>query len=144
MLFGPALIKKISSYQSIGQPIREDGPESHIIAKKGTPTMGGIIILLSIVGSILLWVNPESYISWPVIFILVSFGLIGFTDDFSKVKNLEENETFYEGVLDAKTGKRKTFFNLGPSNNLRRLLDDKIKIKLEKAFEKEMVELEYL
>mgnify|MGYP001987432306 CR=1 FL=1 len=64
--------------------------------------------------------------------------------DFSKVKNLEENETFYEGVLDAKTGKRKTFFNLGPSNDWRRLLDDKIKIKLEKSFEKEMIELEYL
>ena len=64
--------------------------------------------------------------------------------DFKKVKNLEENETFYEGVLDAKTGKRKTFFNLGPGNDWKRLLDDKIKIKLEKAFEKEMIELEYL
>jgi len=64
--------------------------------------------------------------------------------DFKKVKNLEQNETFYEGVLDAKTGKRKIFFNLGPSNDWRRLLDDKIKTKLEKAFEKEMVELGYL
>jgi hypothetical protein len=64
--------------------------------------------------------------------------------DFKKVKNLEQNETFYEGVLDAKTGKRKIFFNLGPSNDWRRLLDAKIKIKLEKAFEKEMVELGYL
>ena len=64
--------------------------------------------------------------------------------DFKKVKNLEENETFYEGVLDTKTGKRKPFFNLGPGNDWRRLLDDKIKIKLEKAFEKEMIELEYL
>ncbi len=64
--------------------------------------------------------------------------------DFKKVKNLEQNETFYEGVLDIKTGKRKTFFNLGPNNDWRRLLDDKIKIKLEKAFEKEMSELEYL
>ena len=64
--------------------------------------------------------------------------------DFKKVKNLEENETFYEGVLDNKTGKRKTFFNLGPGNDWRRLLDDKIQIKLEKAFEKEMIELEYL
>ena len=64
--------------------------------------------------------------------------------DFKKVKNLEENETFYEGVLDTKTGKRKTFFNLGPNNDWRRFLDDKIKIKLEKAFEKEMEELGYL
>ena len=59
--------------------------------------------------------------------------------DFKKVKNLERNETFYEGVLDVKTGKRKIFFNLGPSNDWRRLLDDKTKIKLEKAFKKEMV-----
>ena len=65
-------------------------------------------------------------------------------EDFKKVKNLEQNETFYEGVLDYKTGKRKTFFNLGPSNDWRRLLDGKIKIKLEKAFEKEMIELGYL
>ena len=64
--------------------------------------------------------------------------------DFKKVKNLEQKETFYEGVLDIKTGKRKTFFNLGPSNDWRKLLDEKIKIKLEKAFEKEMIELEYL
>ena len=64
--------------------------------------------------------------------------------DFKKIKNLEQNQTFYEGVLDPKTGKRKIFFNLGPSNDWRRLLNDKIQIKLEKAFEKEMVELEYL
>jgi hypothetical protein len=64
--------------------------------------------------------------------------------DFKKVKNLEQNEIFYEGVLDIKTGKRKTFFHLGPSNDWRRLLNDKIQIKLEKAFEKEMIELEYL
>jgi hypothetical protein len=64
--------------------------------------------------------------------------------EFKKVKNLEQNETFYEGVLDSKTGKRKIFFNLGPSNDWRKLLDGKIKIKLEKAFKNEMVELGYL
>ena len=64
--------------------------------------------------------------------------------DFDKMKNLERKETFHEAVVDEKTGKRKTFFNLGPGNDWRRLLDDKIKIKLEKAFEKEMIELEYL
>ena len=87
LIFGPLLINKISSYQSIGQPIRKDGPESHLVAKRGTPTMGGIIVLASIVISILLWVNPESYISWPIIFLLISFGLIGFIDDYTKVKN---------------------------------------------------------
>jgi len=64
--------------------------------------------------------------------------------DFKKVKNLEQKEIFFEGVLDKNTGKRKIFFNLGPNNDWRRFLDDKIKIKLEKAFEKEMIELEYL
>ena len=63
---------------------------------------------------------------------------------FKKVKNLEQKEIFFEGVLDKNTGKRKIFFNLGPNNDWRRFLDDKIKIKLEKAFEKEMIELEYL
>ena len=63
---------------------------------------------------------------------------------FKKVKDLEQNETFYEGILDAKTGKRKIFFNLGPSNDWRKLLEGKIKIKLEKAFKNEMVELGYL
>ena len=91
LFFGPFLIKRIGSYQSIGQPIREDGPESHLVAKKGTPTMGGIIILISIVGSMILWVNPESYISWPIIFLLISFGLVGFADDFSKVKKKSSN-----------------------------------------------------
>ena len=78
LVFGPFLITQISKYQTYGQPIRDDGPEGHLIAKKGTPTMGGIIILISIVGSILLWVNPESFISFPIIFILISFGLVGF------------------------------------------------------------------
>ena len=64
--------------------------------------------------------------------------------DFKKVKNLEQKEIFFEGVLDKNTGKRKIFFNLGPNNDWRRFLDDKIKIKLEKAFEKEMIELGYL
>mgnify|MGYP005699199419 CR=1 FL=1 len=75
LVFGPFLITQISKYQTHGQPIRDDGPEGHLIAKKGTPTMGGIIILISIVGSILLWVNPESFISFPIIFMLISFGI---------------------------------------------------------------------
>ena len=48
--------------------------------------MGGIIILISIVGSMILWVNPESYISWPIIFLLISFGLVGFADDLAKLR----------------------------------------------------------
>ena len=91
LVFGPFLITQISKYQTHGQPIRDDGPEGHLIAKKGTPTMGGIIILISIVGSILLWINPESFISFPIIFILISFGLVGFIDDFYKVRSNTSN-----------------------------------------------------
>ena len=91
IIFGPFFIKKISSFQSEGQPIRPDGPQSHIIAKKGTPTMGGIIILLSIIISIVMWCNPNSLLTWPVIFVMISFALIGFIDDLRKVKTNSSN-----------------------------------------------------
>ena len=77
IIFGPFFIRKISTFQTEGQPIRVDGPQSHIIAKKGTPTMGGIIILTSIIISIIFWCNPDSTITWPVVFVMTSFGLIG-------------------------------------------------------------------
>jgi len=64
--------------------------------------------------------------------------------EFDKMKNLEKKETFYEGVMDLKTGKRKVFFNMGPKNDWRRILDDKNREKIEKYFEKEMIELGYL
>ena len=66
------------------------------------------------------------------------------TTEFENMKKKEENETFYEAVIDSKTGKRKNFFNLGPKNNWRQLLDEKNKNKIEKNFEKEMMELGYL
>ena len=66
------------------------------------------------------------------------------TTEFENMKKKEENETFYEAVIDSKTGKRKNFFNLGPKNNWRQLLDEKNKNKIEKNFEKEMFELGYL
>tara|TARA_X000000368_G_C22626122_1_gene534431 strand:- start:37 stop:606 length:570 start_codon:yes stop_codon:yes gene_type:complete len=66
------------------------------------------------------------------------------TTDFENMKKKEEKETFYEAVIDSKTGKRKNFFNLGPKNNWRELLDEKNKDKIEKNFEKEMLELGYL
>ncbi len=64
--------------------------------------------------------------------------------EFDKMKNLEKKEVFYEGVIDPKTGKRKAFFNLGPKNDWRKILDDKNRIKIEKNFEKEMIELGYI
>tara|TARA_Y100000287_G_scaffold46839_1_gene36423 strand:+ start:5343 stop:6431 length:1089 start_codon:yes stop_codon:yes gene_type:complete len=91
LLFGPRLINFISSFQDEGQPIREDGPQSHLIAKKGTPTMGGIIILLSITFSVLLWSDFDTGVMFPIIFIMLSFGFIGFIDDFSKVTKNSSN-----------------------------------------------------
>ena len=66
------------------------------------------------------------------------------TTNFENMKKKEENETFYEAVIDSKTGKRKNFFYLGPKNNWRKLLDEKNKNKIEENFEKEMLELGYL
>ena len=91
LLFGPRLINFISSFQDEGQPIREDGPQSHLIAKKGTPTMGGIIILLSIAFSVFLWSDFDTDVMFPIIFIMLSFGFIGFIDDYSKVAKNSSN-----------------------------------------------------
>jgi len=64
--------------------------------------------------------------------------------EFDNMKTLEQKETFLEAVVDNKTGKRIPFFNLGPKNNWRNLLDEKNKLKIEKAFNKEMTELGYI
>ena len=66
------------------------------------------------------------------------------TTQFEDMKKKEENEVFYEALIDTNTGKRKNFFNLGPKNDWRKLLDKRIKDKIEKNFEKEMIELGYL
>jgi len=80
---GPWLIRKLQELQ-IGQTIREDGPDTHL-AKEGTPTMGGILIIFAVTISTLLWANwTVSYI-WLVIMVMVGFGLIGFLDDYRKL-----------------------------------------------------------
>ncbi len=83
LYFGPKLIRYLQKMQ-IGQTIRDDGPESHL-SKSGTPTMGGILILLSIVVSVLLWADLNNVYVWVVLFVVVSFGVIGFVDDYRKV-----------------------------------------------------------
>ncbi len=83
--FGPRMIRMLRVRQGKGQPIREDGPQSHLVAKKGTPTMGGIMILLAIVVSVLLWADLSNGFVWVVLFVTVGFGLIGFYDDYLKV-----------------------------------------------------------
>ncbi len=82
---GPSLIAWLKVKQGKGQPIREDGPARHIIEKKGTPTMGGLLILISVVVSTLLWADLTSWYVWIVLFVTVSYGLLGFADDYVKV-----------------------------------------------------------
>ena len=85
-LFGPAIIDGLRTRQGKGQPIREDGPKSHLLTKKGTPTMGGLMILTGLVVATLLWANLKNPYVWAVLGVTISFGLIGFYDDFLKVK----------------------------------------------------------
>ena len=84
-IFGPRMIDWLRAKQGKGQPIREDGPQSHIIEKAGTPTMGGLMILLPVIISTLLWGDLHSPFLWTVFFVTVSYGAIGFYDDFLKV-----------------------------------------------------------
>jgi len=84
-IFAPKIIRWLKSRQQHGQPIREDGPESHLVTKKGTPTMGGLIILLSVFVSTLLWADLYNRYIWVVLMITLGFGLIGFFDDYLKV-----------------------------------------------------------
>ncbi|MEM9840160.1 MAG: phospho-N-acetylmuramoyl-pentapeptide-transferase [Pseudomonadota bacterium] len=85
-IFGPRLIDWMRVKQGKGQPIRMDGPQSHIIEKAGTPTMGGVLILLSLVLSTLLWARLDNPYVWIVLGVTVGFGLLGFYDDYLKVK----------------------------------------------------------
>ncbi|MGJ0391227.1 MAG: phospho-N-acetylmuramoyl-pentapeptide-transferase [Methylocystis sp.] len=83
--FGPSIIAALRIKQGKGQPIREDGPQSHLLTKKGTPTMGGLMILSGLVAATLLWANLRNYYVWIVLFVTASFGAIGFYDDYLKV-----------------------------------------------------------
>ena len=84
-IFGRPLINLLRKRQRFGQPIREDGPQSHLETKQGTPTMGGLLILSALTLATLLWARWDNGYVWLVLFVTVSFGLIGFMDDFQKV-----------------------------------------------------------
>jgi phospho-N-acetylmuramoyl-pentapeptide-transferase len=83
-VFGPAIIRWLKSRQGAGQPIRTDGPETHL-KKQGTPTMGGVMILLAVLVSTLLWVDLKNAYTWIVLLVTVGFGAIGFGDDYLKL-----------------------------------------------------------
>jgi phospho-N-acetylmuramoyl-pentapeptide-transferase len=83
-LIGPAVIKWLKSKQGKGQPIRTDGPETHL-KKQGTPTMGGLMIIFSVTISTLLWVDIYNFYMWIVLFVFLGYGAIGFADDYAKL-----------------------------------------------------------
>ena len=84
-ILGPGVIRWLKLKQREGQPIREDGPEGHLLSKKGTPTMGGVLILLALAISTLLWADLSNGYVWAVLGVTVGYGVIGFADDYLKL-----------------------------------------------------------
>ena len=85
LLIGPRIIAWLKIKQREGQPIREDGPESHLLTKKGTPTMGGLMFLISACLTTLLWADLSNAYVWVVLMVTIGYGAIGFGDDFLKL-----------------------------------------------------------
>ena len=92
-LLGPYLINYLKKFQKSGQPIRKEGPATHIVKKIGTPTMGGTLILFSLISSVILWSNLNNKLVWLVLFVVISFGIIGAIDDYKKIKNKSSDGT---------------------------------------------------
>ena len=90
-LFGGPIIDWLRAKQGKGQPIRPDGPKTHLVTKIGTPTRGGLMILSGLLVSTLLWANPANPYVWIVLGVTLSFGVIGFYDDYLKVTNQNQN-----------------------------------------------------
>jgi len=83
-VIGPRMIARLSQNQTRGQPVRTDGPDTHLL-KVGTPTMGGALILTAIVVSTVLWADLENHYIWVVLFVTLAFGVIGYVDDYKKL-----------------------------------------------------------
>src|SRR5262245_7884955 len=85
LLIGPRIIAWLKIKQREGQPIRSDGPESHLLTKKGTPTMGGLMFLISACLTTILWADIRNPYVWVVLMVTIGYGAIGFGDDFLKL-----------------------------------------------------------
>lgn len=103
--FGPRVIAMLKARQRHGQPIREDGPQTHVVLKQGTPTMGGFLILFGLVPSVLLWSDLSNRYVWIVLFVTLGFGAVGFADDYLKVSKISPKgvparvKLFFEFVI---------------------------------------------
>lgn len=122
-LFGPGMIALLRLKQGKGQPIREDGPAGHLLTKKGTPTMGGLMILSGAVFSTLIWANLSNGYVWVVLFVTVGFGAIGFYDDYLKVKRMShkgfgsKQRLLLEALIGAIAAYAISQLNAGPHSN---------------------------
>jgi phospho-N-acetylmuramoyl-pentapeptide-transferase len=96
---GPRVIAWLKSKQAEGQPIRLDGPESHLVRKKGTPTMGGFLILLALIVSTLLWADLTNRYVWVTLFVTAGFGAVGFFDDYKKLTKRSSSGLSSRGKL---------------------------------------------
>ncbi len=104
LLLGPGLIRWLKSVQRGGQPIRPDGPERHLIEKKGTPTMGGVLILSALSVSTLLWADLRNGYVWAVLLLTLGYGAIGFVDDYIKLSKADFRGLSGRGKLIVQAG----------------------------------------
>ena len=99
-ILGPSIISILKKTQKKGQPIRSDGPKNHIIFKTGTPTMGGLLILLAFTISTVLWSRLDNVYIWIVLAVALFFGVIGLIDDWLKVTRMTSNGlTSYQKII---------------------------------------------
>jgi phospho-N-acetylmuramoyl-pentapeptide-transferase len=100
-VLGPAVIRWLRRVQKNGQPIRADGPERHLIEKKGTPTMGGVLILMALTLSTLLWADLANGYVWAALFVTLGYGTVGFVDDYLKLSRRNHKGVSARGKLVA-------------------------------------------
>ena len=119
---GPAVIRKLVSLK-VGQAVRQDGPQTHL-KKHGTPTMGGVLILISIAVSTLLWCDLSNRLIWPVLVVTLGFGAIGWADDYRKVvyqdpEGMRSREKYFWQSLIGLIAALYLVFSISESSNLR-------------------------
>lgn len=132
-MFGPYFISHLKRRQTNGQPIRTDGPESHLL-KQGTPTMGGILILFSVTFSTLLWTDLTNGFTWAVLGITIAYGAIGFIDDYLKVHHQNS-----KGVSGKMKLLLQTLFGLGAALWIMHLSRPELETSLAVPFFKDLL-----